>query len=136
MPGVGGGQELLEFLVGLEDVSGEVAGGLDRPGVLSRQQFRGRQPRPGWRTYRAACAGCAYRDLGRVEFMAAVRRKPARASSRSVRLCGWAGLAGLPSWEFVVLWQGEGRGFKFAWRLRTTCSAVRSSLSCAGSTVI
>jgi hypothetical protein len=39
--GVGEGQELLEFLVGLEDVSGEVAGGLDRPGVLSRQQFSG-----------------------------------------------------------------------------------------------
>src|ERR1039457_3079758 len=53
-----------------------------------------------------------------------------------VRPCGWAGLAGLPSWELVGLWQGEGRGFKFAGRLRTTCSAARSRLSCAGSTVI
>lgn len=31
--GVGEGQELPGFLVGLENVSGEVAGGLDRPGV-------------------------------------------------------------------------------------------------------
>jgi hypothetical protein len=59
-----------------------------------------------------------------VEFMAAVRRKPARASSRSVRLCGWAGLAGLPSWERVVLWQGEGGGFEFAWRLRDLFSGA------------
>ena len=39
--GVGEGQELLEFLVGLEDVSREVVEGLDRSGVLCRQQLSG-----------------------------------------------------------------------------------------------
>ena len=31
-------------------------------------------------------------------------------------VCGWSRLAGLPSWELVVLRQGEGGGFEFAWR--------------------
>jgi hypothetical protein len=59
------------------------------------------------------------------------------ASSRSVPICGWAGLAGVSgSWELIVLKQGEGGGFKFAWRLRNTCSAVRSSLSGTRSKII
>lgn len=43
--GVGEGQELPGFLVGLENVRGEVAGGLDRPGVFSRQEFSGQRAR-------------------------------------------------------------------------------------------
>ena len=96
--GVGEGQKLLELLVGLEDVSGEIAGGLDRPGVLSREQFGGRHARPRWRTGRAVCAGCAHRDLRRVEFMATLPLEPLMALSRSVPICGWAA-RGLPSRE-------------------------------------
>ena len=76
---------------------------MEGPGVLGRRQFSGRQARPGWRDWGAVCAGCAHRDFRRVEFMAAVPRKPAMASSRSAAICGWAGFAGLPSQERVVL---------------------------------
>src|ERR1019366_5522790 len=91
-----------EFLVGLEDVSGEVGGDWIGLVFLAASNSAADRARPGWRACRAVCAGCAHRDLRRVEFMAAVQRKPAMASSRSVPICGWAGLAGLPSWELVV----------------------------------
>jgi hypothetical protein len=39
--GVGEGQEVLQFLVGLEGVSREIVEGPDRRGVLGREQLRG-----------------------------------------------------------------------------------------------
>ena len=44
--------------------------------------------------------------------MAAVRRKPAMASFAFDPPLRLGGLAGLPSWELAVLWQGEGRWFR------------------------
>ncbi len=82
--GVGEGEEFLEFLVRLENVSGEVVERLDRPGVLSRQQFSGRQARPGWRTCRAVCAGCAHRTSAGWSSWP-VSSISATASSHSVR---------------------------------------------------
>ncbi len=126
--GVGEGQELPEFLVGLEDLGGEVGPDLDRPGVLGRQQFSGRQTRPGWRACRVVCAGCAHGDLRNVDsWLLSVWLKSAMASSRSVPVCGWTGLAELLSMELVILRQEEGEGFEFAWQSRDTCSVVRSS---------
>jgi hypothetical protein len=96
----------------------DVRWGLDGPGVLSCQQFTGRQPRPGWRT----CRGCLRRMClpgpwqgGNGWPRSGVSRP--RHRPRSVRLCGGAELAGLPSWELAVLWPGEGWWFKFAWRV-------------------
>jgi hypothetical protein len=37
--GIREGQEVLEFLVGLEGVSSEIIEGLDRPGLLGREQL-------------------------------------------------------------------------------------------------
>src|SRR5207244_2999047 len=73
--GVGEGQELLKFLIGLEDVSGEVVDGLDGLGVPVCQQLSDRQARPCWRTCRTVCAGCAHRDLRRIESVAALQHR-------------------------------------------------------------
>jgi hypothetical protein len=111
VPGVGEGQELLEFLVGLEDVSGEVAG--DWIGlvclVASSSSAADSCARAGAPAELSAPDVLTGTLAGWNSWPLSGVSRP-MASSRSVRLCGWAGLAGLPSWELVVLWQGEAGG--------------------------
>ena len=47
--GVGEGQELLQFLVGLEGIRGKLIERTDRPGTLRGKQLRDRQARAGGR---------------------------------------------------------------------------------------
>jgi hypothetical protein len=72
-----------------------------------------------------------------MEFVAGLQHKRATASSRSVQPdLALVNARRVILVEFAVAKQGEGGGFEFAWRLRSTCSAVRSSLSYTRSMII
>jgi hypothetical protein len=69
--GVGEGQELLHFLVGLEGIRGKLIERADRPGILRGEQLRDRQARTGSRLARVTvCARPKFppviRALGRL----------------------------------------------------------------------
>jgi hypothetical protein len=59
--GVGEGQELLHFLIGLEGIRGKLIERADRPGTLRGEQLRDRQARTGRRLARVTvCARRAH----------------------------------------------------------------------------
>ena len=134
VPGVDEGREPLEFLVGLEDVSGEVAGGLDRPGVLSRQQFgRGSRGRAG------GPPGCLRRMCspgpGRVEFMAAVRRTPSWHLAFGPASTAGRGSPGCPRGDFPS-WAERGPVVQIRLANEGDLFGGGSGLACTGSVII
>jgi hypothetical protein len=68
--------------------------------------------------------------------MATLQHKPAMAFSRSVPICGWAELAGLPSWELVILKEGRRRRVQIRLAIEEHLFSGASSPNCTRSKII